>query len=283
MTTQHTTNPMALPDNLPRPEDDGGADHLIGMRMPSLPLPASSGEPVDLSTLSGRTVVYAYPMTGVPNVELPAGWNDIPGARGCTPQTLSFQSEKDVFAALGTAIFGLSTQTPEYQKELSDRLGLSFPILSDAEFKLTEALRLPTMVVEGMRLIRRLTLVIRDGTVEHVFYPVFPPDKSAAEAIEWLRKNSAAGADASGVTIYTTAGCPFCKAAKELLGRRGVAFDEIDVGQDAAAAATMVARSDGRRTVPQVFVGQIHVGGADELQALDRSGHLAAFLANPAS
>ena len=179
MNAQQTTNPMALPENLPRPEDDGGADHLTGMQMPSLSLPATSGELVDLSMLLGRTVVYAYPMTGVPNVELPTGWNDIPGARGCTPQTVSFQSERDVFAALGVAIFGLSTQTPEHQKELSDRLGLSFPILSDAGFKLTETLRLPTMTVEGMRLIRRLTLVINGGVVEHVFYPVFPPDNTS--------------------------------------------------------------------------------------------------------
>lgn len=282
MTAQHTTNPMALPDNLPRPEDDGGAGHLTGMQMPSVSLSATSGELVDLSTLSGRIVVYAYPMTGVPNVELPAGWNDIPGARGCTPQALSFHSEKDVFAALGVAIVGLSTQTPEYQKELSDRLGLSFPILSDAEFKLTEALRLPTMMVEGMRLIKRLTFVINDGTIEHVFYPVFPPNKSAAEVIEWLQTSSAASANAFGVTIYTTAGCPFCKAAKELLCCKGVAFNEIDVDRDTAAAATMVARSGGRKTVPQIFIGQTHIGGADELQALDRSGHLAALLAHPA-
>ena len=281
MSAQHTTNPMTLPANLPRPEDDGGADHLRGMRMPSVALRATSGELVDLSALSGRIVVYAYPMTGVPDVELPPGWNDIPGARGCTPQTLSFQAEKDVFAALGVTVFGLSTQTPEYQKELSKRLNLSFTILSDAACELTEALRLPTMMVEDMRLLKRLTLIINHGTIEHVFYPVFPPNRSAADVVEWLRQHTA-DTDASGVTIYTTPHCPFCKAAKELLSRKGATFNEIDVDQDAVAAATMVARS-GRKTVPQIFIGQKHIGGADELQALDRSGQLASLLVASAS
>ena len=158
MTAQHTTNPMTLPDNLPRPEDDGGAAHLTGKRMPSLVLQSTLGEPVDLSVLPGRVIVYAYPMTGVPGVELPPGWNDIPGARGCTPQTLSFQNEKEVFSELGVTIFGLSTQTPSYQKELSGRLDLSFPILSDDKFILIDALHLPTMTVADMRLIKRLTL-----------------------------------------------------------------------------------------------------------------------------
>jgi peroxiredoxin len=180
---------MLLPDNLPRPEDDGGADHLTGMRMPSLDLRATSGEMVDLSGRSGRTVVYAYPMTGVPDVELPAGWNDIPGARGCTPQALAFKDQKDIISALGAEVFGLSTQTPEYQKELSDRLGLSFAILSDTEFKLTEALRLPTMMVEGMRLLKRLTLIVNTGTIEHVFYPVFPSTRAPIDVIDWLHQN----------------------------------------------------------------------------------------------
>lgn len=154
---------MNLPDDLPSPEDDGGARHLTGTKMPSIPLLATSGVWIDLSSLPGRVVVYAYPMTGVPGVELPHGWNDIPGARGCTPQALSFLNEKDVFDGLGVAVFGVSTQTADYQKELSDRLGLSFVILSDAEFELTEALRLSTMTVEGMRLMKRLTLLLPDN------------------------------------------------------------------------------------------------------------------------
>ncbi len=194
MTLQHTTNPTTLPENLPRPEDDGGADHLVGATMPNLKLAATSGELVDLSTLSGRAVVYAYPMTGLPGVELPAGWNDIPGARGCTLQTLSFQDQNDVIATLGAKVFGLSTQTPAYQKEMSDRLGLSFAILSDADFDLTDALHLPTMMVGTMRLLKRLTLVINGGTIEHVFYPVFPPDQAAADVTAWLKTNPVAEA-----------------------------------------------------------------------------------------
>lgn len=278
---QHTTNPFSLPDNLPRPTDDGGASHLTGLRVPGITLRATSGELVDLSTLPGRVVVYAYPMTGVPGVELPPGWNDIPGARGCTPQTLSFQAEKDVFAAFGVTIFGLSTQTPEYQKELSGRLGLSFPILSDAGFELTDALRLPTMVVEGMRLIKRLTLVVKDGVIEHVFYPVFPPNRSAAEVIAWLQENTMP-AHGPGVLIYTTPQCPYCKAAKALLTEKGIAFIEVDVERDPEAANVMVARSGGRRTVPQIFIGSTHVGGSDELQALDRAGGLDTLVAGHA-
>ena len=270
---RHTTNPMQLPDKLPRPVDDGAAAHLTGLKMPSVLLRSTSGERVDLSTLPGRVVVYAYPMTGVPGVELPAGWNDIPGARGCTPQTLSFQAEKEVFAAFGVTIFGLSTQTPDYQKELSGRLGLSFPILSDADFRLTEALRLPTMTVEGMRLIKRTTLIIGDGVIEHVFYPVFPPNRSAADVIAWLQANTAP-AHGSGVLIYTTPECPYCKAAKALLKEKGVTFIEVDVERDPEAANVMAARSGGRRTVPQIFIGATHVGGADELEELDRAGRL---------
>jgi GrxC family glutaredoxin len=277
MNDQHTANPMTLPGNLPRPEDDGGAAHLTGMRMPSLSLPSTSGEPVDLATLPGRVVIYAYPMTGVPGVELPPGWNDIPGARGCTPQTLSFQSEKTVFDGLNVTILGLSTQTQAYQKELSDRLGLSFPILSDVDFTLSEALRLPTMTVEGMRLIKRLTLVIDNGVIEHVFYPVFPPNASAAQTLAWLRQNPMAGSYDPGVTIYTTPDCPYCNAAKSLLTGKGVAFKEIDVAHDQTAANTMAARS-GRTTVPQIFIGATHIGGSDDLHELDRTGRLHALL-----
>ena len=276
--TQESTNPLVLPDNLPRPVDDGGADHLVGMKVPSLRLHATSGQWVDLSDVPGRVVVYAYPMTGVPGVELPAGWNDIPGARGCTPQTLSFQAGKDVFAAFGVTVFGLSTQTCAYQKELSDRLDLSFPILSDAEFALTDAMNLPTMEVDGMRLIKRLTLILSDGLVEHVFYPVFPPNRSAAEVIAWLQEN-AAQAHGPGVLIYTAPDCPHCRAAKALLQRKGVAYAEVDVDRDPEAANVMLARSNGRRSVPQIFVGAAHIGGGDDLAALDRNGRLDAVLA----
>jgi len=190
---------------------------------------------------------------------------------------------EDVISALGADVYGLSTQTSDYQKEMADRLGLSFAILSDANFKLTEALRLPTMTVEGMVLLKRLTLVIKDGVIEHVFYPVFPPNQAAAEVVAWLAAHPAAGTaqadQLSGVTIYTTADCPYCKAARTLLRERGIAFTEIDVDRDPAMANAMAARSGGRRTVPQIFAGQVHIGGADDLQALDRSGRLQDVLA----
>ena len=277
MTAQHTTNPMTLPDNLPRPEDDGGAAHLTGKRMPSLVLQSTLGEPVDLSVLPGRVIVYAYPMTGVPGVELPPGWNDIPGARGCTPQTLSFQNEKEVFSELGVTIFGLSTQTPSYQKELSGRLDLSFPILSDDKFIMTDALHLPTMTVADMRLIKRLTLVIDNGFIVHVFYPVFPPNESAAQTLAWLRQNPMPGTYHSGVTIYTTPDCPYCKSAKTLLTSKHVDFMEIDIADGERSATAMFARS-GRKTVPQIFIGALHVGGFDELNDLDQNGRLTTLL-----
>jgi GrxC family glutaredoxin len=280
-----THNPMVLPDNLPRPEDDGGADHLAGVRVPDLALRATSGEFVNLSNLPRRTIVYAYPRTGIPNVALPEGWNDIPGARGCTPQALAFQDQRNQISALGADVFGLSTQTTEYQTELVGRLGLSFSILSDAEFKLTKALRLPTMTVDGMVLLKRLTLVIEKGKIEHVFYPVFPPDQAAADVIVWLKENrdpdpipAIQTGDVLGVVIYTTAQCPYCRVAKELLRQKGVRFTEVDVDREPGAANAMALRSGGRRTVPQIFVGQTYVGGADDLQALDKSGQLAAFL-----
>ena len=270
MTASHSTNPMMLPDNLPAPQDDGAADHLTGMKLPKLALRSTSGGMVDLSTLRGRTVVYAYPMTGVPGVELPSGWNDIPGARGCTPQTLSFQAQRDVFTSLGITVFGLSTQTPDYQLELAQRLNLSFAILSDSELKLIETLRLPTMDVEGMRLIKRLTLIIDDGIITHIFYPVFPPDRATADVVDWLRQNPYHGEQHIGVEIYTTSNCPYCKAAKALLADQNIAFTEIDVSDNTAAASKMTIRS-GRTTVPQVFIHGRHIGGLDELQSLSNN------------
>jgi peroxiredoxin/glutaredoxin len=231
---------------------------------------------IDLAKLHGRSVVYAYPMTGVPGVELPDGWNDIPGARGCTPQSLSFQAEADVFGAFGVRIMGLSTQTPEYQKEMADRLELSFPVLSDADFELTEALNLPTMTVDGMRLIRRLTLIVNDGVIEHVFYPVFPPNRAAADVIAWLQDN-VQHAHGPGVLIYTTPNCMHCQAVKALLTENDVSFIEVDIEADPEAAKVMSARSGGKQTVPQVFFGPEHIGGRDEFEALEKSGGFEKF------
>jgi peroxiredoxin len=181
-------NPHELPSALPVPTDDGAADHLRGMRLPPVPLDSTAGETVDLSTLPGRTVVYCYPMTGRPGDDLPRGWDEIPGARGCTPQSCSFRDHHAELQALGSRVFGLSTQDTEYQSEAAGRLRLPFALLSDAELAFAGALGLPTFEVEGMVLLKRLTLVIDDGRIEKVFYPVFPPDKSAEEVVGWLER-----------------------------------------------------------------------------------------------
>jgi peroxiredoxin len=179
-----------LPVDLPKPTDDGACDHLIGMQMPPVSLSSTVGRMVDLGRLTApRTVIYCYPMTGVPGKPLPNGWDMIPGARGCTPQSCSFRDHHRELAELGAEVFGLSTQETDYQREMVERLHLPFEVLSDAEFKLCGALRLPTFEVEGMRLIKRLTLIVRDRMIETVFYPVFPPDRSANQVIEWLSQN----------------------------------------------------------------------------------------------
>jgi peroxiredoxin len=179
-------NPYELPNNLPAPEDDGAADHLPGMRLPPVSLASTSGEVVDLSALPGRTVVYCYPMTGRPDRSLPTGWDEIPGARGCTPQSCSFRDHHAELRALGAGVFGLSTQDTDYQREAATRLHLPFALLSDADLAFAGALGMPTFEVEGMVLLKRLTLVIDEGWIEKVFYPVFPPDRSAEEVVEWL-------------------------------------------------------------------------------------------------
>ena len=180
-------NPYELPNDLPVPEDDGAADHLPGMRLPSVPLASTSGEIVDLSALPGRTVVYCYPMTGRPDRSLPAGWDEIPGARGCTPQSCSFRDHHAELRSLGASVFGSSTQDTEYQREAATRLHLPFALLSDSDLAFAGALGLPTFEVDGMVLLKRLTLVIDEGRIEKVFYPVFPPDRSAEEVVEWLK------------------------------------------------------------------------------------------------
>ncbi len=181
-------DPTFLPPNIPVPQDDGGARHLTGMTMPDLALPATSGPAVNLGKLKGRIVVYVYPRTGVPGVDAPPGWDDIPGARGCTPQSCGFRDHFAELKALGVAaVYGLSTQDTDYQREAAARLHLPFPILSDAELKLARALDLPTFSTSGMTLLKRMALVIDDGAIVKAFYPVFPPDKNAAEVIARLR------------------------------------------------------------------------------------------------
>jgi peroxiredoxin len=183
-------NLLELPKYLPRPINDGAADHLIGLALPDLALSATDGAAVNLAKLRGCTVVYAYPRTGEPGKPLIEGWDAIPGARGCTPQSCAFRDHFAELKQLGVAqLFGLSTQDTAYQHEAVERLHLPFAILSDAEFDLTRALRLPTFSAGGMTLLKRLTLVIDDGKIVKVFYPVFPPDKNADEVIAWLRSS----------------------------------------------------------------------------------------------
>jgi peroxiredoxin len=181
-------DPNVLPTDLPVPEDDGAARHLAGMRLPSVLLAATDGTQVDLARLAGRSVVYIYPRTGRPGIALPEGWDVIPGARGCTPQSCSFRDHFAELRLLGVAhLFGLSTQDTDYQREAVDRLHLPFPILSDAGLQFAHGLSLPTFEVTGMTLLKRMVLVIDDGIVTKVFYPVFPPDESAALVAGWLR------------------------------------------------------------------------------------------------
>jgi len=184
-------NPLELPDDLPVPVDDGAARHLAGLTLPDVTLAATDGSHVNLARLSGRTVIYIYPRTGRPGQALPTGWNAIPGARGCTPQSCSFRDHFDELKSLGVRqVYGLSTQDGDYQREVVERLHLPFAILSDAGFALARALRLPTFEVDGMVLLKRMALVIDDGRITQVFYPVFPPDRSAGEVVTWLRANN---------------------------------------------------------------------------------------------
>jgi peroxiredoxin len=176
-----------LPADLPVPEDDGACRHLPGRRLPSIVLTSTRGRGVDLSSLSGITVLYCYPRTGRPGEPMPAGWDEIPGARGCTPQTCAFRDHfRELRATGANAVFGLSTQDPDDQREAAERLKLPFELLSDHDLALARALELPTFNVEGMTLVKRLTLIIEDGTIRHVFYPVFPPHENAAQVLAWL-------------------------------------------------------------------------------------------------
>ena len=186
-------DPTVLPDDLPVPADDGAADHLTGAPVPDVTLPATDGRSISLAGIRGhRVVVYAYPRTGRPGVApLVDDWDLIPGARGCTPETCGFRDHHAELQAAGAEVFGLSTQDLSYQRELVDRLALPFPILSDAGLELTRAWSLPTFEAAGQTLLRRLTMVIRDGHVEHVWYPVFPPDKHAAAVLRWLSTHPA--------------------------------------------------------------------------------------------
>ena len=183
-----TYDPNVLPPDLPAPEDDGAADHLLNMPLPPFELATTDGSRVRLDRLPGRVVVYAYPRTGRPNEpHLVPDWDEIPGARGCTPESCSFRDHfRDLRAAGASLVFGLSTQDTDYQREAAERLHLPFALLSDADLEMTKALRLPTFEAAGQTLLKRFTLIISETRIEHVFYPVFPPDKHADEVLAWL-------------------------------------------------------------------------------------------------
>jgi peroxiredoxin len=177
---------MVLPSGLPAPVDDGAARHLHGLKLPSHALAATDGLRVDLAALRGRTTVYIYPRTGVPGQALPDGWDLIPGARGCTPQSCAFRDLHGEFAERGVEVVGLSAQSPEEVTEFAERVQLPFPVLSDPSLELAEALGLPMFGVDGMTVYKRVTLVIRGGEIVKVFYPIFPPDRNAADILAWL-------------------------------------------------------------------------------------------------
>ncbi|MBV9387713.1 MAG: peroxiredoxin [Chroococcidiopsidaceae cyanobacterium CP_BM_ER_R8_30] len=176
-----------LPENLPVPIDDGACAHLINQKIPPIYLPSTAGRDICLATIAQRTVLYCYPLTGRPDLQLPQGWDQIPGARGCTVEACAFRSAYHELQVLQTQVFGLSTQTTTYQQEAVERLHLPFELLSDANLALTKALHLPTFEVDSMILVKRLTLVLSSlGQIEKVFYPVFPPAQHADEVITWL-------------------------------------------------------------------------------------------------
>jgi peroxiredoxin len=179
----------ALPPDLPAPIDDGAADHLPGLLVPAVRLPSTHGGELDLAEAAAgraRLVVYVYPRTGTPGEPLPEGWDDIPGARGCTPQSCAFRDHVAEFAALGATLLGVSAQSPEDQAEFAAREAIPYPLLSDEGLALARELRLPTFEAGGLTLYKRLTFVAREGRIEHVVYPVFPPDRNAAEVLDWL-------------------------------------------------------------------------------------------------
>ena len=181
------TNLNQLPENLPVPEDDGSTDHLKGMKLPNVSLNATTGVAINLSQIKDKLVIYCYPMTGQPNVPLPEGWDEIPGARGCTPQSCSYRNHYQELKLLGAEVVGLSVQSTGYQKEMADRLHLPFPIISDEDFAFQKALNIPTFSVAGITLLKRVTLIANDGVIEAVHFPIFPSDSDPAWVMEYLK------------------------------------------------------------------------------------------------
>ncbi len=183
------SNFTELPADLPVPQDDGCADHLKGMKLPKLSLQATNGKTINPADIMGRLVIYCYPMTGRPNVALPDGWDQIPGARGCTPQSCAYRDHYQELQSLGAQVMGLSVQTTEYQKEMADRLHLPFPVVSDVNYEFQRALNMPTFVTSGMTLLKRVTLITNHGVIEAVHYPIFPSDSDAAWVLDYLKSH----------------------------------------------------------------------------------------------
>jgi peroxiredoxin len=181
------TNLNQLPTDLPVPQDDGACNHLVGMPLPNVALLATDGSMLNLSQLAGRLVIYCYPMTGQPNVPLPEGWDQIPGARGCTPQSCAFRDHYQELQALNANVFGLSVQSTEYQREMATRLHLPFQVLSDEQYQFQKALNLPTFVAAGMTLLKRVTFISHQGRIEAVHYPIFPSDSDPAWVLDYLK------------------------------------------------------------------------------------------------
>lgn len=180
-----------LPQDLPKPEDDGACDHLHNRSLPPVKLNTTNNEVIDFSSIKGRVVIYLYPMTGQPDKALPDGWDEIPGARGCTPQSCSFRDHHSELKKLNTSVYGLSTQNTQYQKEAANRLHLPFPLVSDNNLEFINALNIPTIEVDGMVLSKRVTLIANNGIIEKVFYPVFPANENANQVMAYLNANKA--------------------------------------------------------------------------------------------
>jgi len=178
-----------LPDNLPVPLDDGAADHLRGLMLPQISLQSTQGKDIAIGGIAGRVVIYCYPMTGQRGVALPDGWDEIPGAMGCTPQNCAFRDHYQDLKALGAEVIGLSVQSTEYQREMAESLHLPFPVVSDINYQFQKALNLPTFVTAGMTLLKRVTLIANAGVIEAVHYPIFPSNSDAEWVINYLKNN----------------------------------------------------------------------------------------------
>lgn len=185
-----SANLVELPANLPVPEDDGAADHLPGMTLPAITLTTTHGKKIRLADLQGLLVLYIYPMTGHPDKALPEQWDAIPGARGCTPQSCAFRDHYTELQRLGAGVHGISSQSSADQLEAKQRLDLPYELLSDANFQLETALGLPTFQASERKCYKRLTLITDHGRIRKCFYPIFPPDKNAADVIAWLQTNN---------------------------------------------------------------------------------------------